>query len=190
MASVYDVREAPPVLPTHRVLLAGPRGDALLDAIGDLVEVEPVAGPDAVLRRMATSAATQGEATGTGRIGLVSGDRAAILEVRLAAIDALADQPTSMASRGLDVNRLAIVLERLGVDTNALAAGGRVTYVKDPAEAVAMASRGDAAATFLLDGPPVTAVTQVAAAGEVMPQKSTFFDPKAPTGLVFGPLEW
>jgi uncharacterized protein (DUF1015 family) len=190
MASVYDVREAPPVLPTHRVLLAGPRGDALLDAIGDLVEVEPVAGPDAVLRRMATSVVAPGEATGTGRIGLVSGDRAAILEVRPAAIDALADQPTSMASRGLDVNRLAIVLERVGVDTDALAAGGRVTYVKDPAEAVAMASRGEAAATFLLDGPPVTAVTQVAAAGEVMPQKSTFFDPKAPTGLVFGPLEW
>jgi len=65
-----------------------------------------------------------------------------------------------------------------------------VGYVKDPAEACAMTTRGEAAATFLLDGPPVTAVTRVAAAGEVMPQKSTFFDPKAPTGLVFGPLEW
>jgi uncharacterized protein (DUF1015 family) len=82
------------------------------------------------------------------------------------------------------------VLGRLGVDAAALAAGGLVTYVKDPAEAVAMAARGEAAAAFLLDGPPVTAVTRVAAAGEVMPQKSTYFDPKAPTGLVFGPLEW
>jgi len=33
-------------------------------------------------------------------------------------------------------------------------------------------------------------VTRVAAAGEVMPQKSTYFDPKAPTGLLFGPLDW
>jgi uncharacterized protein (DUF1015 family) len=82
------------------------------------------------------------------------------------------------------------MLERVGVDAAALAAGGRVAYVKDAAEAVAMTTDGGSAATFLLDGPPVTAVTRVAAAGEVMPQKSTFFDPKAPTGLVFGPLEW
>jgi uncharacterized protein (DUF1015 family) len=29
----------------------------------------------------------------------------------------------------------------------------------------------------------------VAQAGEVMPQKSTYFNPKAPTGLVLNPLE-
>ena len=82
------------------------------------------------------------------------------------------------------------MLERLSVDAAALAAGGRVVYVKDAAEAVDQTLRGEGVATFLLDGPPVTAVTRVAAATEVMPQKSTFFDPKAPTGLVFGPLEW
>jgi uncharacterized protein (DUF1015 family) len=53
-----------------------------------------------------------------------------------------------------------------------------------------MVTRGEGVAAFLLDGPPVTAVTRVAAAGEVMPQKSTYFNPKAPTGLLFGPLEW
>ena len=30
----------------------------------------------------------------------------------------------------------------------------------------------------------------MAAAGEVMPHKSTYFDPKAPTGLAISPLEW
>ncbi len=191
MALLYDVAEAPPVLPTHRVLGEGPRGQALLDALGDLVEVEPLASAEAVVAAMATPAdpATP-EATGTGRIGLVSGDRAAILRIRPGALASLQDPATSEASRGLDVGRLALLLERLGVDAAALAAGGHVTYVKDAAEAVDQATRGGAAATFLLDGPPVTAVTRVAAAGEVMPQKSTFFDPKAPTGLVFGPLEW
>ncbi|MFN8521455.1 MAG: DUF1015 domain-containing protein, partial [Chloroflexota bacterium] len=53
MALLYDVREAPPVLPTHRVLQAGPSGDALVEAVGGLVDVEPVEGPDEVLRRMA-----------------------------------------------------------------------------------------------------------------------------------------
>ena len=51
-------------------------------------------------------------------------------------------------------------------------------------------TRGEAASAFLLDPTPVAAVTRVAAAGEVMPQKSTYFHPKAPTGLLFGPLEW
>jgi uncharacterized protein (DUF1015 family) len=190
MALVYDLRESPPVLPTHRVLLAGPSGGALIEALGDLVEVEPLVGPEMALARMARPEAVPApDATGTGRIGLVSGDRAAILRVRSASMDALGDPGTSAASRGLDVARVAIMLERLGVDREALVAGGRVAYVKDPAEAVAMAADG-AAASFLLDGPPVAAVTRVAAAGEVMPQKSTFFDPKAPTGLVFGPLEW
>jgi uncharacterized protein (DUF1015 family) len=35
---------------------------------------------------------------------------------------------------------------------------------------------------------PITSVIEVAAAGEVMPPKSTFFFPKAATGLVFNPL--
>jgi uncharacterized protein (DUF1015 family) len=53
-----------------------------------------------------------------------------------------------------------------------------------------MVADGRASAAFLLDPPAVSAVTRVAAAGEVMPQKSTYFHPKAPTGLLFGPLEW
>lgn len=191
MALVYDVEEAPPVLPTHRVLVDGPRGQALLDAIGDLVDVELVADAAAVLSLMATPAELPtSDATGTGRIGVVTGDRAAILRIRPDALAAIGDPTASAASRGLDVVRLALLLGRLGVDAEALQAGGRVTYVKDATEAVAQAIDGGAAATFVLDGPPVTAVTRVAAAGEVMPQKSTFFDPKAPTGLVFGPLEW
>ena len=55
---------------------------------------------------------------------------------------------------------------------------------------MALVDDGKAASAFLLDPTPVAAVTQVAAAGEVMPQKSTYFHPKAPTGLLFAPLEW
>jgi uncharacterized protein (DUF1015 family) len=191
MALVYDVSESPPVLPTHRVLMGGPSGSALLAALDGLADVELLRGPADVLVRMAEPVSLESAgATGTGRIGLVSRDLAAILTVRPEALAAFQDPAASAASRGLDVNRLAVILERLGVDAAALVAGGHVTYVKDPAEAVALTTGGGAAAAFLLDGPPVTAVTRVAAAGEVMPQKSTFFDPKAPTGLVFGPLEW
>ncbi len=39
-----------------------------------------------------------------------------------------------------------------------------------------------------LNALPPDDVFRVTAAGEVMPQKSTFFHPKLPTGLVFRPL--
>ena len=191
LALLYHVDDAPPVLPTHRALLAGPSGEQLLDALEGLFDVERLADAPGVLARMAADPpAGAPDATGSGRVGLVSGGVAAILSARPAAFAPLLDESASAASQGLDVNRVAAALERLGVDAEALAAGDRVRYVKSAAEAVALAVDGGASATLLLDGPPVTAVTRVAAAGEVMPQKSTYFDPKAPTGLLFGPLEW
>jgi len=45
-------------------------------------------------------------------------------------------------------------------------------------------------AAFLLEPTPVTSVLAVAADGDVMPQKSTYFYPKALTGLVINPHEW
>ncbi len=53
MALIYDVAEAPPVLPTHRVLLSGPSGAGMVAAVRDLVEVEPMADAAAVLAAMA-----------------------------------------------------------------------------------------------------------------------------------------
>ena len=46
-------------------------------------------------------------------------------------------------------------------------------------------SRARPTPAFLLDPTPVEAVLAVAEAGELMPQKSTYFAPKPATGLVF-----
>ena len=91
-----------------------------------------------------------------------------------------------------DVTRLGTVLERLaGIDAAAVAAGDRIRYTKSAAEAVASWSRAARRRCHVpARGHAGRPRSRVAAAGEVMPQKSTFFDPKAPTGLVFGPLEW
>jgi uncharacterized protein (DUF1015 family) len=43
---------------------------------------------------------------------------------------------------------------------------------------------------FLLEPTPVPDIAAVAQDGDVMPQKSTYFYPKALTGLVINPLEW
>ncbi len=44
-------------------------------------------------------------------------------------------------------------------------------------------------AAFLMRPTPVQQVRDVAAAGETMPPKSTYFFPKLLTGIVFNPLE-
>ena len=49
---------------------------------------------------------------------------------------------------------------------------------------------GDADAAFLLEPTPVADIEAVARDGDVMPQKSTYFHPKALTGLLINPHEW
>ncbi len=125
------------------------------------------------------------------RFGLWTAGVGAILRVRPAAFEPLLDPDASAAVRWLDVSLLEVALERLlDVDRAATAGGGRLVYTKDAAEAVAMVDRGDGVAAFLVDPTLVEDVLRVAAAGEVMPQKSTYFYPKQVTGLVLNPHEW
>jgi hypothetical protein len=64
-----------------------------------------------------------------------------------------------------------------------------VSYTPRAEEAVAAVDAGDAEAAFLLRAPTIEEVRAVAERGETMPQKSTFFYPKLPSGLLFMPLE-
>ncbi len=66
-------------------------------------------------------------------------------------------------------------------------AGGVVRYEHDAATAIASA-RGDTAAV-LLAAVDARALQRVADAGERLPQKTTYFYPKVPTGLVLRPLD-
>jgi uncharacterized protein (DUF1015 family) len=62
-------------------------------------------------------------------------------------------------------------------------------YARDEVQARAKVDSGEADAAFLMTGTPVDRVRDVAAAGENMPPKSTYFYPKVLTGMVFNPLE-
>ena len=55
-------------------------------------------------------------------------------------------------------------------------------------EAMAKLDAGDYQAAFLLRPTPVDQVRAVAAAGETMPPKSTYFFPKLLTGIALNPL--
>jgi uncharacterized protein (DUF1015 family) len=61
-------------------------------------------------------------------------------------------------------------------------------YSKNLEDAIERVQSGAADAGFFMRATPVEQVREVAAAGESMPPKSTYFYPKVPTGLVFNPL--
>lgn len=102
---------------------------------------------------------------------------------------ALPDEPDEV--RKLDVS----VLHGLLLEGGAMLAdtgqsgmhGGPISYTRSLDEAVA-AAQEDGTIVFLLREAPVEDIHDVANAGRVLPQKSTYFYPKAPTGVVYRPL--
>jgi len=63
-----------------------------------------------------------------------------------------------------------------------------LAYARDFDQALARIHDGSADVAFFMGATPVRHVQDVAAAGESMPPKSTYFFPKVPTGLVINPL--
>src|SRR4029077_10353280 len=61
-------------------------------------------------------------------------------------------------------------------------------YARDTDEAIEMVRSGNYDAAFVMRATPVSQVREIAAAGENMPPKSTYFFPKLLTGLLFNPL--
>jgi uncharacterized protein (DUF1015 family) len=62
-------------------------------------------------------------------------------------------------------------------------------YARSTVQARQRVESGDVEAAFFMRGTPVAQVRDVAAAGESMPPKSTYFFPKVLTGMVFNPLD-
>ena len=62
-------------------------------------------------------------------------------------------------------------------------------YARNFDEALDAVMTGDYDAAFFVAATPIEQVREVAAAGESMPPKSTYFFPKVPTGLLFNPLD-
>jgi uncharacterized protein (DUF1015 family) len=97
----------------------------------------------------------------------------------------------SDAYRHLDVNVLhTLVLERLlGIDKENMARQTNLTYTRSLREALDDVDAGAYQCSFLLNPTRVSEIRDVAAAGEKMPQKSTYFYPKLLTGLTINRLD-
>jgi len=185
-----DAADQLTVLPTHRVIrgLGADGLTRLRDGLPGLFTVTEATNEALVARYEAA-----GELTGgAGRFGLVTRDGAWLIEAKRGAFAGL-PMTGGEAVRALDVSLLAATLDALlAIDAAAVAGGERITYVKAAAEATSLVASGEqgADAAFLLEPTPVASILAVSRDGDVMPQKSTYFYPKALTGLVLNPHEW
>ena len=96
----------------------------------------------------------------------------------------------SEALRRLDVTVLhSLVLEEtLGIDKENMANQKNLTYTRNITEALNSA-KGEADCCFILNPTRIEEIAAVAAAGEKMPQKSTYFYPKLITGMVMNKIK-
>jgi len=176
------------VLPTHRLLqTAVPTVAEIKDRLHDRFEIEevPFTGDTEAetRRRFLRTLRQRGQAGPVFGLALRGVQAYMLLSLRP---DHRSRTVTSARDR-LDVSILhAQILSRLiASDPNEDA----VLYTKDEDEALDWVRQGTAEAALLLNPTKVSEVQAVAAAGERMPHKSTYFFPKPLTGLVMNVFE-
>ncbi|HMD52516.1 MAG TPA: DUF1015 family protein, partial [Solirubrobacteraceae bacterium] len=131
---------------------------------------------------------------GAGPLQLGYVDDQGELAYRLTLTDqAIADAALSghgEAYRRLDTGILEALLLKgaLGLCDDDISHFNGLFYARDTAEALAMVRSGEYDAAFLMRPTPVEQVREIAAEGENMPPKSTYFFPKLLTGLLLSPL--
>jgi len=95
------------------------------------------------------------------------------------------------ANRGLDIAALHdfVFAREMGITAVKIAQGGLFKFSPDSGVVFDLVASNEADLGFLVRPTRVEQVREVALAGEVMPQKSTYFYPKLLSGLVFRSLE-
>jgi len=170
------------IFPTHRVVSGldadrRRRLDELLERDFRLTDAEPEA------------AAPNG--SGVPGFGLIDGDGSRALRAELASPE-IADRALeghSESYRRLDTAVLEkLVLEdALGLTEDDISHQRGLAYARDLQQTMQLLGEGYDLA-FMMRATPVEQVQAVAAAGETMPPKSTYFFPKLLSGLLFNPL--
>jgi uncharacterized protein (DUF1015 family) len=172
------------VFPTHRLVrgLDRERQEALREALRRDFEIVEVP-----LDQVAP-----GPGTGPLQLGYIDAHHQQAYRLTLKD-QAIADEALpgfSKAYRSLDTGVLEALLLKgaLGLSDEDISHFNGLFYARSTDEAVTMVRSGEYDAAFLMRPTPVSQVRDVAASGENMPPKSTFFYPKLLTGLLFNPL--
>ena len=194
------------ILPTHRLihgLKAFDRQKLLKDMSADF-EVKALPSLDALKKELVRVDALAVKAKAAGRaktktkakakpkteahgFGLVLPGAFHLLTLK-ASVDPLkaVTDERSAAYKHLDVSLLqALVLEKvLGMNPASIAAQENLFFEKDAAKTAQAVAEGRAQAAFLLNATRMEQLQAVSDAKDVMPQKSTYFQPKLITGAV------
>jgi uncharacterized protein (DUF1015 family) len=161
------------ILPTHRLVQPAPgiafSLDDLWARLDDVYETVPAADGRAALAAAASMHATH------HAFAVVAHDGAAVLR-----------RPRHDGGSPRDRLDVAVleneVLVPAGVSRDMIT-GGALTFTRNPDDLDASVRRGEAILAFGVSPVSTDEVIAVAGAGETMPQKSTYFYPKVPTGL-------
>jgi uncharacterized protein (DUF1015 family) len=131
--------------------------------------------------------------TGPSLVAASTDGRAILLTLAagadLAAHPILGSRPAVLRRTDVTLLHAGILEPLLGITPEAQAAKTNIWYPQDARASLAEVRAGKGDVLFLMNATPVVDVRQVAEAGEVMPQKSTFFYPKIPTGLAIHTLD-
>jgi uncharacterized protein (DUF1015 family) len=176
------------VFPTHRLIHSLPRFDLdeLVERAGELFVVQPASGSADELR--AQLARVEGAAVcavGAGRAALF----VARSDVDVRKHPVLGKRPEVVARTAVALLHDGLLEHILGISPEAQALKTNIKYLQDARAGVEAVERGQGQVFFLMNPTPVATIREVAEAGEVMPQKSTYFYPKVPTGLFFHTLD-
>ncbi len=178
------------VFPTHRHVHDLPSFDFndTLEKAKDIFDVTPLppgASADVLLDALAKA--------GPGALVACAGDaRAALLVVKktadLARHSVLGETPEALRTTDVALLHMGLLEPVLGVTKEMQAAKTNIWYPQDAKAALGELRSGKGQVLFLMNATPTAEVRRVAEAGEVMPQKSTFFHPKVLTGLAIHTL--
>ena len=176
------------ILPTHRIVHGLPTFDRehMLEAATRYFDIDRID-----LRTESRSATTLLEEAGENGTAFVAVTRQGpyLLRAKKRAIQESLGT-ISDRQRELDVIQLhKILLERiLGISEEAIRNQDHVKYERDAFEAISWVRQG-ANVAFLMNPARIEQVSEIAFAGEVLPQKSTDFYPKLLSGLTVYALE-
>jgi uncharacterized protein (DUF1015 family) len=178
------------VYPTHRHVhgLAGFSFADFTARAKSLFDVTPLASADDALPKLEAAGKK-----GPSFVALSKDGSGALLTLKadadLAAHPVLGALVPELRRTDVAVLHGAILESMLGITKEAQAAKTNLWYPQDARAAAKDLHGGKGDVLFLMNATPVSDVRRVAEAGEVMPQKSTFFYPKVLTGLCIHTLE-
>ncbi len=175
------------ILPTHRLIkgVAAERVRGLAETLKPYFTLEALPASISASQALEALAAEVGTA-----FVLVTAEQTFRVRARPEVAQRMAATGRSAAWQSLDVAILQTLAleEGLGLDAEAMTSGDFLTYIRDADAAVAAVQNGSAQLAALVRPTRVEQLRDVAAVGDRMPQKSTYFYPKLITGLVINPL--